>query len=164
MATVLELCEAGKLTKLDPCLDHRTMETRLWYVSPRLEAWLSNDLPKLGSSWNIEISPQEQLAVLVEEYAKGEFLSFQRSFHPIRHVGGGVWMMKTADLRIFGWFWKRDHFIGHCADLAERVKLIPLYHGYAGDVVRFREAIELDEPKFIAGVDPNDVISNFSYP
>ena len=164
MATPLELTERGSLLKLDPGLGRREQELRLLYASPRLAKWFGSDLLNLGSSWNIELSPAEQLDAFIEVYASGKTLTFQRAFHPIRHVGAGVWMLKTADVRLFGWFWKRDVFIGHCADTAERVKLSDLYHGYAGDVVRFREKLDLNEPKFVLGDDPNVVVSNFDYP
>jgi hypothetical protein len=50
------------------------------------------------------------------------------------------------------------------ADTAYRCKKFDLYAGYAGEVVRFRNALDLDEPKFIPGDDPNAVVTNFDYP
>ncbi len=97
-------------------------------------------------------------------YASGQTLTYRRAFHPIWHAGNGVWMLKTADLRVFGWFHARDCFVGHAANTAEQVKAHNLYHGYAGEVVHFRNQLDLDEPKFVAGEDPNAVVSNLSPP
>ncbi len=164
MATLLELDRQGKLFRLDPALDDPQQEFRTLYASPRLHKWLREVLPTLGSTWNIELSPLEQLDAFMEVYASGDTMTYQRSFYPISHVSNCVWELKTADLRIFGWFAIRDCFIGVAADTTERVKLHNLYHGYAGDAVRFLENLELDEPKFVAGDDPNAVVSNFDYP
>jgi hypothetical protein len=79
-------------------------------------------------------------------------------------VGDGVWELKTADVRIFGWFPGRDQYIAVRVDQAWRVKESNLYAGYKGEVVRYRDALPLAGDKFVKGVDPNDVVSNFSYP
>jgi hypothetical protein len=164
MATVVQLDRRGELFKLDPALDDDQQEFRVLYASPRLKKWVEDVLPGLGSAWNIEVSPTEQLDALMEIYSSGETLTFQHNFYPLAHVANCVWELKTADLRIFGWFTARDCFVGVVADTTERVKLHGLYHGYAGEVVRFLEKLDLDEPKFIPGDDPNAVVSNFCYP
>jgi hypothetical protein len=169
MATVVQLTDAGLLHKFDPVLDPDEQELRLLHTSDKLKGWLENALPNLTSQWDIETSPLEQLDALIAIYAEGLPLVFERQFKafhrkPIEPAGDGVWYLKTADLRVFGWFWKKDCFIGVVADTAERVKTYPLYQGYRGEVIRFREALDLDEPKFIPGEDPDAVISNYDLP
>ena len=164
MATLIELDTTGSLSKFDPALDDDQQEFRVLYASPRLRKWLEEVLPKLRSTWNIEVTPLEQFDALMEAYASGEPLVFQHNFYPISHVSGYVWELKTPDLRIFGWFVARDCFVGVAADTTDRIKLHRLYHGYAGEVAHFLENLDLDEPKFIAGDDPNAVVSNFDYP
>lgn len=164
MATVIELVARGELSKLDPQLDVDQQELRIIYASPRLRRWVATTLPTLGSSWNIEEQPVEQLVALVEVYAAGETLTYGWTFKPLVHLGDGVWALKTADLRMFGWFTARDCFIGHIGDTKDRTQLHGLYRGYADDVVRYRNGLDLDEPKFVPGDDPHDVISDFDYP
>src|SRR5262245_46299929 len=164
MATLLQLEAQGHVSKVDPALPLHQQELRVLYASPRLRQWLENVLPTLGSTWNIELSPAEQLDALVEQYAAGEPLVYQHNSYPIRHVSGYVWELKTPDLRIFGWFHKMDCFVGVVANPTELIKRHNLYHGHAGDVVRFVDALDLDPPKFIAGDDPRVVVSNFYYP
>jgi len=164
MATVVELARQGKLFKLDPMLDSHQQEFRVLYASPRLKKWIDETLPNLGSTWNIELAPAEQLDGFMATYASDEPLMFGQGFKPLNHLGQGVWELKTADLRVFGWFSARDWFIGHAADTTDRIKQHNLYHGYAGEVVRFRTHLDLDEPKFVPGDDPNAVVSNFDYP
>ncbi len=164
MATLLELVERGDLIKIDPALSGRQQEFRVIYASPRLVKWLSEVLPSLESTWTIELSPIEQLDALLSDYGSGEPLAYGRTFKHINHVSGGIWEFKTADLRLFGWFPLKDCFIGHAADQTDHIKLHKLYHGYAGEVARFRDKLDLDEPKFVPGEDPNDVVSAYTEP
>ena len=110
------------------------------------------------------MSPLEQFAELLGIFGSGEFLTYGYDLKPLTHAYDGIWELKTADLRIFGWFPHMDCFIAHKADLASRIKDHGLYHGYIGEVGRFRDNLELDDPKFISGVDPRVVVSNFNYP
>lgn len=58
----------------------------------------------------------------------------------------------------------KDCFIGGALDLAFNVKSNNLYRGYANEVAYHRDQLELNNPKFVTGDNPNDVVSNFSYP
>ena len=169
MATISTLENAGILHKIDPALEDGEQEFRLMHASSKLRGWLENELPNATSQWNIETSPVEQFVILIEEYGGGLPLVFARQFKafhrkPLQHTGDGVWYLKTGDLRIFGWFCKKDCFIAVVADTAERIKTHGLYEGYRGEVIRFRDALDLDEPKFVPGEEPDDVISNYYLP
>jgi hypothetical protein len=165
MATLVELTRSGALSRLNPVLDADQQEFRAFYAGARLERWILEILPTLEgtSAWS-EISPIEQVDDFLALYASGETLTYGWTFKPLVHLGDGVWEMKTADVRIFGWFAEFDCFVGVVADSTERTKRHNLYHGYAGVVVRFRDSLDLDQPKFIAGDDPHAVVSDFSFP
>lgn len=164
MATLSALDDRGELHRLDPGLPARVQEERIVYLSERMRRWIEEKLPDLGSTWNIETSPLEQFVELVETFCSGKELAYEQRFHALRYRGGGMWELKTADLRVFGWFNCKDCFVAHCADTADRIKEHKLYHGYCGDVERFRNDLDLDEPKYIPGDDPHAVVSNFYYP
>ena len=164
MATVVELEKQGRLFKFDAALGPRAQEFRVLYASQRLMRWMLDVLPMTSSNWNIELSPTEQLDAFLAIYASGETLTYGWQFAPISPIGDGVWELKTADVRVFGWFAHRDCFVGVVGDIAQRVKQHDLYRGYKGEVVRFRHDLNLNEPKFVAGDDPNAVVSNFDLP
>jgi hypothetical protein len=164
MATLSELDRRGDLHRLDPALPGGVLEERMVYLSDRMRLWIENTLPGLGSTWNIEVEPIEQLDQFTAAFCEGRELTYERQFNPLHHKRDGIWELKTADLRIFGWFAHKDHFVAVCADTAERVKEHDLYHGYCGEVERFRDAIDLDHPKYVAGTDPHAVVSNYSFP
>ena len=161
MATVHTLVAQGDLVRIDPALGPMVMENRLIYALPRVITWFENVLSDLGSTWNLEESPAEQADALIAQFCEGEPLHFGQRFNCLRPAERGVWELKTADLRFFGWFLKKDVFIVSDCDHAERVKTSNMYAGYREQAVRFREQLDLDEPKFIDGETPNDVISDF---
>jgi hypothetical protein len=164
MATILQLENSGMLFKYDAVLGRRQQEFRRFYTSQRLMDWMLKELPAAGSTWNLELTPAEQLDAVLNIFVSGEVLTYKHNFKPILPVGNGVWEIKTADVRIFGWFPEIDCFVGVAADLAQRVKEIRLYAGYRDEVVRYRDNLDLDEPKFLEGELPNGIISNFDYP
>jgi hypothetical protein len=165
MATLLNLVSRGDLFRLDPNLEPHVLDFRCIYTSPRLKKWIEDDLPMLESTWNIEQSPLEQLQSFVEEiFCSAEPLTYEWQFKPLTHIKDGIWELKTADLRIFGWFQKKDHFVGVSADMKDRIKQHGLYIPYARDAANFRDKLDLDEPKFIPGDNPHDVVSNFGFP
>ena len=164
MATLLELDNAGSVFRIDPALGPREQESRRIYVLPELQRWLQDELLALGSTWKIEQSPQEQLDALVAIYCSGDTLTYNWHFRPLNNLGDGIWEMKTADLRVFGWFPNKDDFIGVSANLTDQIKRLHMYRPYCEEAIRRRDELDLDEPKFIQGDDPNAVVSNFDFP
>lgn len=161
MPTLAQLEERGALHKLDPQLGPREQEDRLIYASPKFVKWVVDELPNLGSTWKLEDSPEEQLFALFLEFARGDVMTYGHQFKRLYQRPGNTWELKTADLRIFGWFVHRDCFVAVVANTAEFVKEHNLYRGYVGEVVRFRDALQLDLPKSIDGEDPHAVLSNY---
>ena len=162
MATLINLEHSGHLIRVDAELGPREFEDRQLWISPRLRDWADATLPGLGSSWKIDESPAEQFATLVYEFCSGKTLASGLRFKSLRPIVSGVWELKTADLRVMGWFPVMDGFVGVVADTSERIKSHRLYAGYISDVVRFRDQLDLDCPKHIPGDDPRAVVSNFN--
>jgi hypothetical protein len=164
MATAIELDRRGDLFKLD-ALDVGIQEFRQIYASPDLHRWLRDTLPGMASSWNIELTPLEQFDALSGIFCSGERLSYGTQFKPLTHIVDGVWELKTEDLRIFGFFHRKDCFVGAVANDATWIKKHNLYKGYTNVTTkRFLAAIDLDDPKCVLGDDPHAVVSNFDYP
>jgi hypothetical protein len=166
MATIDELIAAQSMFKLDAGLEPDEQVLRLFYTSPPLRNWIENVLPTIESFHGSEIDPTGDLDALISIYASGLPLVFGRQFKAFHrkafdHVGDGVWYLKTPDLRIFGWFHVRDCFIGVVANTFEMVKRHNLYQGHRGEVIHFRNQLQLNEPKFIPGENPDDVLSNY---
>ena len=147
--------------KLD-VLEQTVQEFREFYASPALRQWITDTLPGLASSWNIELSPNDQFFAFADIFCGGERLTYGTQFKPLTHIVDGIWELKTDDIRIFGFFHRKDCFIGGVADDATRIKEYNLYHGYANVTTRsFLAAIDLNNPKCILGDNPHAVVSNF---
>jgi hypothetical protein len=165
MATIVELATpSGALVKLDIGLDDDQQEFREIYISQKLAGQFVNVLPAMPSKHDLkEQSPQQQVDARTAQFVAGEPLAFDTHFNVLRSHGQGVWELKTADVRIFGWFARKDCFIGVVMADATFVKTHDLYRGFIGEVVRFRNELNLDEPKFLRGEHPNDVVSNWTF-
>ena len=106
----------------------------------------------------------EQLAQYVDDFAAGTVLAVNWHLRTLNHLGDGIWELKTPDLRVFGWFHVRDCFIAVSGQLTQTIKEHNLYRGLANEAVHLRDRLDLDNPKFVAGTDPNDVVSNYTFP
>jgi hypothetical protein len=160
MATILELVRQGRLYKLD-ALELGVQEFREIYASPDLYHWIDGVLPGLQSSWGLELSPIEQFSALSEIFCSGQRLAYGTQFKPLTHIVDGVWELKTDDLRVFGWFPRKDCFVGTVADDATRIKTYKLYYGYANVTTKsFMTGLDLDVPKCVLGDNPHAVVSN----
>lgn len=133
-------------------------------MRPEVVQWLEETLPALTGFFEQEIGPEEEFDAFLAGYAAGEPLVYERQLWPLFHHSSGIWELKTRDLRLFGWFWRRDCFICSRIDDATHVKAYSLYAGYRDEAVRFRDSLDLDPPKFIEGDHPSAVVSAFSFP
>lgn len=162
MATLLELIAQNEIIRVDPALGWREFETRKLCLLPSAQKWMEEVLPTLEANWNIEVSPAEQLDVLFYEFCIGKPLAVGFRFKCLTHLGNGIWELKTPDLRLFGWFVRKDCFIVSDCDDTDRVKQSKLYRGYCEQAVRRRNSLNLDVPKFVTGDNPDDVVSDWN--
>ncbi len=86
-------------------------------------------------------------------------MTFGKMFKDLMPKDAETWEMKTVDLRVFGWIYKPKIFIAVFGDYADlykgknkSVKPIASYARAVNRVVRAREMLDLDEPKFVTGV------------
>lgn len=164
MATLLDLARQGAISKFEPNLEPTEQEVRCIYAGPKLVKWINEVLPSLESDRGLESTPLMQFIDLTSLFCSGGTLCFDWHFKPLQHVEDGIWELKTSDLRIFGWFPQKDWFIGVIGDTKRRILDYGLYGPYAKvEVAPFRAALDLDPPKFVPGVDPHDVVSDFDF-
>lgn len=164
MATLRTLVTNGELVALRVPLERNEFPDRQIYALPRVRKWLEDQLPGQPSDRFVEIEPEGQLEDLLHQFITGGQLCIGQTYKSMHHHGDGVWELKTADLRLFGWFYKRDIFIVSDVNLKRFVMGPGVVPGLCKQAVRFREILPLDEPKFIDGDDPHVVVSNWSYP
>lgn len=162
MSTLIELSAAGEVELFVPELGFRQQALRLIYLRPGVMEWIEGNLPDAESDCGSELSPLEQLDELLNTFCAGEALIHERQvkiLHQHRHC---VWELKTADVRLFGWFPKVDVFVWTATNLKRIIRDHGLVPGYVQQAVNFRNQLNLDPPKFIPGADPNGVATNIS--
>jgi hypothetical protein len=126
------------------------------YAYPDFVHWLRDDLPKLeiGRLQATE-TPQEQIDYMMYRWIAGKRIIYNRMFKDLMPIQDEVWEMKTADIRVFGWMYRPCIFIavfGDYADLYKGRSATASYEGAKRRVVRERDRLDLDEPKFTSGV------------
>lgn len=163
MATLAQLDIQGAIHRVDI---GDGSPVRLFYAFPRFREWLEGALQEMTSDRGLEISPLEQVVMLLEDFVSGEPLSVGRQFNTLDFLRGdrGLWKLKTPDVRIFGWFPKKDVFVAVSGHSATFVKRVGLYPGLANEVETFRDQLDLDPPKTILGDNPDGVVSHYSIP
>ncbi|MGX7708988.1 hypothetical protein [Methylobacterium sp. Gmos1] len=162
MATIAELVRGGGLTPWDVKLEGRQQPCRRIFVTAQFKLWAQGDLPKIQAThWGGLVRASDQITVLMRAYRAGESLEYERQFKILTPWGDGVWEFKTGDVRIFGWFVEHDTFVASIGGDANYLKqnLKPRYGERIDKVVTERDALNLDEPKFINSKDVRDVIS-----
>lgn len=159
MSTIKELEKSGELIQVVVRLYRGERENRLFYALPAFVQWVSKDLPGLKPLDEHDMLPAEQFRSLLRDYLIGRRLNVSDDYKRLRPREKDVFELKTADLRIFGWFYRRDIFIASFGDSMERVKTHDLYDGYRDETVRLRAALPLNEPKWLQNVKEDDVIS-----
>lgn len=160
MATLIELVRRGELHLVDPGLGPREFPERKLYVTNELLRWIEDHLYEMESAMGVEQAPTEQFDDLTYSFVRGDRIPVDKFFKCLRPSDRGVWELKTVDLRLFGWFHSKDCFIATHCDCATKIKNHGLYAGYRDASVTKRDAIDLDEPKFVNGSDADDVVSD----
>jgi hypothetical protein len=119
--------------------------------------WIKNTLPKLPTEAGAALTPQEELDDLLFNFisSKGR-LVYGKMFKDLIPAGDEVWELKTYQLRIFGWMYRKDQFIAVVPSTAVAVKRGSSgYDAAKKRVIDIRNRIPLDEPKFVGGVITN---------
>ena len=160
MATVEQLVTAGLLRPVMVDLGG-SLPVRQIFGTLDFIAWLSTALPQLENDYDGHATPTEQVENLLAEYISGHPLNYGDggNLRCLRPVDRGVVELKTADVRIFGWFVRKDRYIATFGHSATRVKTVDLYAGFRNETCRIRDTIDLDAPKFILGTAAHDFLS-----
>ncbi len=163
MSTIPTLVRLGVLNPIDPALDEDQSVERCIYAMDRPYIWLIQHLPTLATSIDADLTPAQQADNLFAEFCAGEPLDFDGRFKCLFPAENdhGIWELKTPDIRVFGWFYRRDVFMISDVNDATFIKTHNLYGGLRNQAVAARDALDIDPPKYVPGRDPHAVVSNY---
>lgn len=156
MATIHKLLTDGHLVDINAPLSRREFQNRWFYALPSFVAWMREDLPNLKTGrLNATETPGEQLDYILYRWITGREIRYERMFKDLSPSKDEVWEFKTADLRVFGWMVEKRKFVAVLGDYADLYKPPNQKASYSNaklKVMRARDNLDLDEPKFITGV------------
>jgi hypothetical protein len=155
MSTLDRLLEEKRLILVTMQLPRRQFHDRKLYAFPECVEWMRNQVPKMVTGQaNSAFTPKEQLRERLRQWMSGEPMGFDRVFHHMTPERHGVWEMKTADLRIFGWMYKPKQFIavkGGYTDHYKKPTKTKFYADERREVVKARDDLPLDGQKYVVG-------------
>ncbi|MCG6121304.1 MAG: hypothetical protein MEP57_01155 [Microvirga sp.] len=162
MATILDLEQDEALIAISVPLDGAEQTWRRLYGTPDFVNWLDGELPQLRTTVvGGETQPYDQVDAIFHEYCVGEAMQFDRRFKKLsRTPDEFVWEFKTPDIRIFGWIPMRDVFVCTFGAMKDEIEMMNLYGRYIARTIFVRNALDLDEPKYVASAEYDDVLSD----
>ncbi|QQM31749.1 hypothetical protein JET14_06160 [Martelella lutilitoris] len=159
MPTPSEAVARNELFRVDGVLDAHEQPARLLYITPRAVQWLNTNLENMASDgfYDNAATPAQQADDLFYSFIVGEDIAADLPPHVMLPAEDGIWELRTPDLRMFGWFWRKGVFIISAINSAEMCKKHSLYAGYRNQAVGDRMAFNFEPPPFVNG-GLNDVI------
>jgi hypothetical protein len=160
MATISTLVGRQSLFKIEVVLGpNEGCPIREIYGVPDVRQWIENVLPQLPTEDGASRSPTEEFDDLLFNFISSEGrLRYDKMFKDLIPASEELWELKTWQLRIFGWFYRKDCFVAVHPDQTVRVKRkTDGYRNAINKVKQVRTVIDFDEPKYVGGVITNVV-------
>jgi hypothetical protein len=104
------------------------------------------------------LSPFEQVGQIFYDFARGRPMAYTVDYKKLEPHVDHVWEFKTPDMRIFGWFARKGHFIASCGGFKENLTSRKFYLPYIEATLNFCNSLDLNEPKKITGVGRDAVL------
>lgn len=154
MATFEKLLEDKIIIPVRVRLPRGQFYERKMFAFPECVEWMKSVKDMKTGRVQSDMTPLEQLTERLRQWLSGHPMVYGRMFHDMKPTTDNVWEMKTADLRVFGWMYRKSQFIavngGYADDYKEPTKI----RNYADDrraVVAARNAFPLDGEKLAVG-------------
>ena len=148
MATPSTLTDHGSLLRYE---DHEEIHPaeRLLFLFHELADWIDGTLVYQPRIRGRDLTPLEQVEALFHDFVYIKDFSGVGLFVNIIPQGEGVYEMKTPDVRVFGWFYRRAQFVAHSGALKNDIKGTRAVDHIRREIVRARSRLKLDQPAFI---------------
>jgi hypothetical protein len=161
MATLTKLLEEKKIIRVQLRLGRGKFDERKLYAYPECLEWMKAAVPKMVTGRVAsDFTPAEQLIRRLTQWIVADLMAYNRMLKDMTPRSDEVWELKTPDLRIFGWMYRRREFIAVCGGYADDYKEPTKIRNYADDrrvVVTARNALCLNGEKFVSG-EFNDLV------
>lgn len=162
MATFYELVAAGLLRPVKVKISRPgDFEDRSIFGTAEFYSWLHGPVRSSKPFYRQDVKPAFQAHDLLVRFISGKTFDDSRLFKRMIPMSDDVWEFSTPDLRIFGWFQEKNRFIAVKGDFFEALKSDrSLYESHRMECIAHRDALDLDEPKYLRDGNYRDVISD----
>lgn len=162
MATLKELEDSGLLVRIEVELNMGELPWRRVFGTQDFLKWLDEVLPTLTTTViGGDTEPIEQVDAVFHEYIIGRHLDENHHFKPLSWTPDwSIWEFKTPDIRIFGWLVEKDAFVCAFGDMKDEIELMKKYGAYIAKTKYVRDQLPLNEPKYVASKEYDDVLSD----
>ncbi|WP_040849926.1 hypothetical protein [Nitrospirillum viridazoti] len=157
MATLEQIAARGDISNYEIDLEADEHAEALFYYAPVFATNHDEKLSHLGRKAGRKESPSEQVYSIIREFIIGRRLVYDVQRKRLVPDSNYVWEMKTQDVRIFGWFPRKSVFVAVDVELKDNLLEHDKYDPFINAVVSFRDALDLDPPKFLTGISANDL-------
>jgi hypothetical protein len=158
MATLQQVRSRGDLHGFDPDLEADELPQRYLYVTTDCRRWIEDVLTSAPRDLDKTLPPINQLDSLATQFVRGVRFVYGRDFKALDFLGYCVWELRTYDVRLFGYFYRRGIFIGVGGVLKKELANNKAYLAYRKQVRDFMQRIDLDPPPALKGSAPSDVL------
>lgn len=157
MPTLEEAINTKLVTTMGGNLKPHQQPTRLLLAVPEVTEWMKLVLPTAKSDGYVAgaTNPLQQLLSLFNQFVAGKDLDDPLP-HPMRPHHQGIYRVRTADVRLDGWFPRKGCFIIGAAELTSICKRTAGRDDEMRDTARaWREKLMIEDGNFLTG-DYND--------
>ena len=158
MSQTQNQAELEGLIRIETDLNPNELECRVLYATREVIARLDDILDEvrpLKANARKRISgrqtPREQLDDIFHQFISGNPMNSYPQAHIMQPPEFAVWELKSDDLRVFGWFWKKGTFIISDIVCAKKTKTLKLYDEFRDRAISLRKLLRLDEPAYMSG-------------
>lgn len=159
-ASIHSACLESGLEQYQLKLYNTQKAWRYVYFSKGFLNWFNSELPNLAVPTEGNDDLYVQLETEFLGFCSGEPLSDLMDIKCLDPHDYGVWELKTANLRIFGWFPEKNYFIVHHVELKGNLTKYANYTAHINAVVKFRESLASVLSSYVSGKGVFHVISN----
>jgi hypothetical protein len=157
MATLEQLESGGQISRHDAELETWELSKRMISFTSNFGKWLSQ-LKSAPKKRGRTLTPFEEINQSFFAFVMGKPMAFGVDYRKLEPHGNHVWEFKTLEMRVFGWFPRKAHFLAVCGEFKDNLPNNKAYKPFIEQVIKFREALALDEPKAILGVGKDAVL------
>ena len=158
MATLDYLVANGNLKKHQSFLERDVFPDRHVYIASEAKIWMAVTSGLLIRERGRTLFHHEQVEQIPHEFIIGRPLAYDLQRKKLDPVIQHVRELKTPDVRLFGWFARKKHFVLVCGEMKRNLRQKRLYDPYINKVVVFRQNLDLDEPRAVMGVTAESVL------